>query len=61
VGGGVGRVGRGKKKRFGERENFPPPPRRVHVFNGVQWKTLQLITKEQIGVGSSNLVARMIA
>ena len=29
---------------------------RVRIFNGNQWETLSLITQEQIGVGSSNLV-----
>ena len=30
--------------------------RRVRIVNGNQWKTLSLITQEQIGVGASNLV-----
>ena len=29
---------------------------RVRIFNGNQWKTLSLITQEQIGVGASSLV-----
>ena len=29
---------------------------RVCIFNGNQWETLSLITRERIGVGASNLV-----
>jgi len=32
---------------------------RVRIFNGNQWETLYLITQERIGLGSSNLVARL--
>jgi len=33
---------------------------RVRVFNGNQWETLYLINQERIGMGSSNLVARLV-
>jgi len=29
---------------------------RVRIFNGNQWESLSLITRERIGVGASNLV-----
>jgi len=32
----------------------------IRILNGNQWKTLQLVTQEWIGVGSSYLVARLI-
>ena len=32
---------------------------RVRIFNGNQWETLSLISQEWIGVGASNLVARL--
>jgi len=33
---------------------------RVRIFNGNQWETLQLVSQERIGVGSSYLVARLV-
>ena len=33
---------------------------RVRIFSGNQRETLELITQERIGLGSSNLVARLV-
>jgi len=33
---------------------------RVCIFKGNQWEMLYLINQEQIGMGSSNLVARLV-
>ena len=32
---------------------------RVRIFNGNQWETLYLINQERVGIGFSNLVARL--